>query len=156
MPEITFVVRISSWNFGRVPKAWLEILIRSTISAIHKFLENILESSYVHETTPWSSESKMAKHPKAAATFKLQWIWKSTNYNKTCWGHAMIPDCQQDLQSVLALQGLTHWGWDKMAVILQTTVSNAFSWMKMCKFCLKFHWTLFSRVQWTIFRHWFR
>ena len=29
---------------------------------------------------------------------------------------------------------LTHWGWDKMADISQTTFSNAFSWMKMCKF----------------------
>ena len=24
--------------------------------------------------------------------------------------------------------GLTHWGWDKMAAILQTAFSNAFSW----------------------------
>ena len=24
---------------------------------------------------------------------------------------------------------LTHWGWDKMAAIFQTTFSNAFSWM---------------------------
>ena len=27
----------------------------------------------------------------------------------------------------LALQGLTHWGWDKMATILQTTFSSEFS-----------------------------
>ena len=26
---------------------------------------------------------------------------------------------------------LTHWGWDKMDAISQTTFSNAFSWMKM-------------------------
>ena len=25
--------------------------------------------------------------------------------------------------------GLTHWGWDKMDAISQTTFSNAFSWM---------------------------
>ena len=35
-------------------------------------------------------------------------------------------------------------------------VSNAFSWMKMCEFCLRFHWSLFLRVQLTIFHHWFR
>ena len=29
---------------------------------------------------------------------------------------------------------LTHWGRDKMAAISQTTLSNAFSWMKMSKF----------------------
>ena len=37
---------------------------------------------------------------------------------------------------------LTHWGWDKMAAILQT-FSNAFPWMKTFKFQLKFHWSLF-------------
>ena len=47
-------------------------------------------------------------------------------------------------------------GWDKMAAILQTTFSNEFSWMKMYYFRLKFHWSLFPRVQLTIFQHWFR
>ena len=51
---------------------------------------------------------------------------------------------------------LTHWGRDKMAAISQTTFSNAFSWMKMFKFRLRFHWSLFPRVQLTIFQHWFR
>ena len=35
-------------------------------------------------------------------------------------------------------------------------ISNAFSWMKMHKFRLIFHWNLFPRVQLTIFQHWFR
>ena len=43
-----------------------------------------------------------------------------------------------------------------MAAIFQTTFSNAFSWMKMFKFRLRFHWRLFPRVQLTIFQHWFR
>ena len=51
---------------------------------------------------------------------------------------------------------LTHWGRDKMAAIFQTTFSNAFSRMKMFKFRLRFHWSLFPRVQLTIFQHWFR
>ena len=51
------MVRISSWKFVRVPKAstkfQLEILTTSTISVIHTFRENILESSRnVSETTP--------------------------------------------------------------------------------------------------------
>ena len=33
---------------------------------------------------------------------------------------------------------LAHWGWDKMDTISQTTVSNAFSWMKMLEFRLIF------------------
>ena len=63
MPQITFTARISSWKFVSVWTGFghtctnfqLEILIRSTISAIHKFRENILESSRnVSETTPRS------------------------------------------------------------------------------------------------------
>ena len=51
---------------------------------------------------------------------------------------------------------LTHWGRDEMPVISQTTLSSAFSWMKMLEFRLKFHWSLFIRGQLTIFQHWFR
>ena len=51
---------------------------------------------------------------------------------------------------------LTDWGWEKMADIFQTTFSNAFSWMKMYKFWLRFHWSLFRRVQLTISHSWFR
>ena len=40
-----------------------------------------------------------------------------------------------------------------MAVIAQMTDSNAFLWMKMYEFWLRFHWTLFSPVQLTIFQH---
>ena len=50
---------------------------------------------------------------------------------------------------------LTHWGRDKIAAILQTTFSNAFSSLKIYDFCLIFHWSLFLRFQWTIFQHWF-
>ena len=44
----------------------------------------------------------------------------------------------------------------QMDAISQTPFSNAFSWMKMFEFRLKFHWNLFPRVQLTIFQHWFR
>ena len=42
----------------------------------------------------------------------------------------------------------------QMATIFQTTFSNAFSWMKMYEFWLKFHWSLFPRVRLSIFQHW--
>ena len=58
--------------------------------------------------------------------------------------------------SIELLQSLTHWGWDKMNAILQTTLSNAFSWITMLEFRLEFHWNLFLGVQFTIFQHWFR
>ena len=35
------------------------------------------------------------------------------------------------------------------------TISNAFSWMKILEFWLKFHWSLFLSVKVTIFQHWF-
>ena len=38
---------------------------------------------------------------------------------------------------------LTLWVLDKMAAISQTTISNTFSWMKMFRFQLTFHWSLF-------------
>ena len=36
------------------------------------------------------------------------------------------------------------------------TFSNAFSWKKIYKFRLSFHWSLFPRVQLATFHHWFR
>ena len=51
---------------------------------------------------------------------------------------------------------LTHWGRDKMDAISQTIFSRAFSWMKTFEFRSIFHWSLFWRVQLTIFQHWFR
>ena len=40
---------------------------------------------------------------------------------------------------------LTHLPLDKMAAILQTMFSDAFSWMKSFVFWLKFHWSLFPK-----------
>ena len=51
---------------------------------------------------------------------------------------------------------LSHWGRDKMAAILQMTFSNTLFWMKTFEFRLKFHWSLFLRVQLTISQHRFR
>ena len=51
---------------------------------------------------------------------------------------------------------LTHWGRDKMAAVSQTIFSNAFSWIKMYEFRLKFHWSLILRFKLTVFQHWFR
>ena len=51
---------------------------------------------------------------------------------------------------------LTLWSQDKMAVISQTTSSNAFSWMKMYEFHLRFNWSLFLKYELTIFQHWLR
>ena len=46
--------------------------------------------------------------------------------------------------------------WEKISAILQMTISNAFSWIKMFAFPLTFHWNLFLKVKLTIFQLWFR
>ena len=51
---------------------------------------------------------------------------------------------------------LTHLPMDIMAAISQTILLDAFSWMKMYEFRLRFHWILFLRVQSTIFPNWFK
>ena len=74
MSEIPFTVGISRWNFVCVPIALgtrtefqLVILITSTICAIHKFRENILESSQnVSENAPFCN--KMCTNMHISAT----------------------------------------------------------------------------------------
>ena len=53
-------------------------------------------------------------------------------------------------------EALTDWGQNETDAISQTTFSSAISWMKMYWFLFKFYWSLFPRVQLTIFQHWFR
>ena len=43
-----------------------------------------------------------------------------------------------------------------MSSIFQTTFSNAFSWMKMYEFQLRFQLSLSLRIQLTIIQYWFR
>ena len=94
---------------------------------------------------------------------KCKEVWKLTH-----WGWVCFPNASQNLVShalkifyffnLILLKfvpkvpdnnesSLTHWGWDKMDAISQTTFSKAFSWMKIFEFRLKFHWSLFPRVQ---------
>ena len=76
--------------------------------------------------------------------------------DSSCMHSLQTPGSYGDTCACLTHLLLTHWGRDKMASIFQTTISIAFSWMKMFKFRLRFHWSLFPRVQLTIFQHWFR
>ena len=62
---------------------------------------------------------------------------------------SLLPNTSTSMNHVLFKVSLTHWGRDKMAAIFQTTFSNAFPWMKMCEFRLRFHWILFPMVQLT-------
>ena len=55
-------------------------------------------------------------------------------------------------RGISLVRNVTHRSRDKMAVIFQTTFSNAFSWIQMYKFGLIFHGSLFPRVQFTILK----
>ena len=56
-------------------------------------------------------------------------------------------DCERcmivmEIMTILAKSAtLIHWGRDKIDAISQTIFPNAFSWMKMFEFRLKFHWS---------------
>ena len=95
----------------------------------------------------------------ACTLFKLTWKFKHNPANPTqsteilmmAWWHQ-----EPGHHQTLCWPSLTHWGRDKMDAISQTTFSSAFSWKKIFEFRLKFHWSLFLRVQLTLFQHWFR
>ena len=57
--------------------------------------------------------------------------------------------CNRELaiELVVWLRTLTYWGRDIVAAISQTPLSSPFHWMKIFEFGLKFHWSLFLRVQ---------
>ena len=84
-------------------------------------------------------------------TSLCQWTWEIKSLLSGC---GAVHSCENYWN--LPLNHLTRWGWDKMAVISETTYSNAFSQMKKYEFWLKFHWSLLLRVQLTISEHWFR
>ena len=64
--------------------------------------------------------------------------------------------CETRVDLLVCIASSTHWGRDRLDAISQTTSSSAFSWIKIFEFRLKFQWSLFLRVQLTIFQHWFR
>ena len=74
---------------------------------------------------------------------KHWWGWWFETPSRSLWCHCNVCQCSSlDFGFVRLTIGiafshtdcvLTHWGRDKIAAISQTTVSNAFSWMKMCE-----------------------
>ena len=71
------------------------------------------------------------------------------------WSMNAIPDPGMGAHTHEMTGHLIHYR-TKWPQFWQTTISNAFSWMKMIKFRFEFHWNLFPWVQLTISQHWFR
>ena len=90
--------------------------------------------------------------PPACTDISRPWCRYGYHINRSCTDFCVDGGNTGSVFTII----LTHWGRDKMAAIFQTTFWNAFSWMKMCDFLLRFHLTLFPMVKLTIFQHWFR
>ena len=105
----------------------------------------------VFSVTPWSAirtkctTTRIRRTPIESCLYLQRDLWCH------CWRRGCL---RNDLQ--FPVSPFTHWGREKMDAISQTTLSIAFSWMKMLEFRLNFHWSLFPRVQLTISQHWFR
>ena len=82
----------------------------------------------------------------ARGSYKMKWKLQSYKFG--------MLHSEQDIFA--AKNCLTHWGRDKIAAISQTTLSNAYSWMKMLEFWLRFHWSLLLGFQLILSQHWFR
>ena len=74
----------------------------------------------------WSKENR--GHSRISSELRLWW-WERLLYQ----GRLR----QMFVCLEYAVDGLTHWGWDKMAAISQTTFSNAFSWRKNVRISFK-------------------
>ena len=71
-------------------------------------------------------------------------------YLSQCWPRSVVP------YSAIRSQWVNTLRPRQMDAILQKTCSSGFSWMQMFELRLKFHWSLFRRVQLTIIQHSFR
>ena len=88
-------------------------------------------------TRKWNMTHDL-KLPNNAVWFAF--LFPNVTLNEQIWPlnifvNFVISSCAYDLHETR----ITHWGRDKMATILQTTYSNAFSWMKVVIFWIKFH-----------------
>ena len=107
-------------------------------------LISIQKSVSVHVMTRWHGDTS-----NNTGFFRYQSVARSSQNGPVMHSiHVLLLSVRQNW--------LTHWGRDKIDAISQTTFSNAFSWMKMHEFRLRFHWSLFLRFELTIFQYWFR
>ena len=71
-------------------------------------------------------------------------------------GTNLAPGHQQPTTMLTRLWLVSHESYQHTAAETQLTPFSRISWMKMNKFRLRFHWSLFPRVHLIIFQHWFR
>ena len=121
-----FVMVIASWHHG-----WHHVLFQTKVSNFRL-----------------NSASTVASHDMEIVN-TVSWVSNGPYYRLELPNHGINPH-------ILMGSGLNTLRARKMAAIFQTTFSNVFSRIKIFKLQLEFHWSLFLRVQLTIFQHWFR
>ena len=128
------------WKINDFNPIWVRLLGRSQLSNPSDLPWYDIISCYL--LSAWALSGGCHRLPLMISHHCLQW-WLGAVRNRTS-------------ASTMPASLLTHWGRDKMDADFQTTFSNAISWMKMHELRLRFHWSLFPKVQLTIFQHRFR
>ena len=136
-----------------------------TVVLCTKFQDDwIIETDVMDKRDFARSEFKMifgrmyyiAHNPSYTLWFNSDLVYRAGEKLKPQPNITAVRDAWQQHTLSLVNSVLTHWGRDKIDAISQTTFSSAFCWMKMLEFRIEFHWSLFLRVQLTIFYDWFR
>ena len=131
------------------------ILFNHYIDVIMTTMASQITSITVVYSTVYSDADQRKHQSSASLAFvwgihRDRWIPRTNGQLRGKCFHLMTSSWSREIDL------LTHWGRGKMDAISQTTFSSAFSWIRIFEFRLKFHWSLFLRVQLTIFQHWFR
>ena len=132
---------VNEINVRKIPRAFLNITVTSHEGLRVLFLQSL---GYLFKSLSRPTKKKLPKICALLLTNRINCaenaaIWRNMirvtqhtyaviSLNKTC-----------TRKFGRSAQFLTQWGRDKMVVVSQTTLSNAFSWMKMpFKISLKF------------------
>ena len=155
MLKISIIKKINkfyvSWHdFVNMANNWLAAVLKVNQRQIWNLLltRNLVTAIFFAILLDCNSTSESHIH---FESYEIQHFFSSF---LVFWFKQRVPTCIATITHVyLCINTLRP---RQMDAISQTTFSNAFSWMKMFEFRLKFHWSLFPRVQLTIFLHWLR
>ena len=107
--------------------------------------ENIYKNIYLHFLSFEFSETahivEISLCKSQGPSWHLSCCVHGQNYGFWCPGNARSQGISSHGIDILTV--LTHWVRDEMDNISQTTFPNAFSWMNLFEFRLKFHWSLY-------------
>ena len=120
MPEIIFMVRISSWNFVRTPKAWLWAHVQSFSM---KFSSEVRFMQYTNfERIFWRARETFVKQSQEANGLTLWWQWNSLPPSTASSKHWSFPGGWVYIRAAVQLS--------QEAPITNTSFHQAQQWQK--------------------------